>query len=47
MGHQQKGKHHKRKRSWHHLSNQDRKWTRAVRRLERALTGTTTTRAKD
>lgn len=33
MGHRQKGKAMKRKRSWHHLRNQDGKWARAMKRL--------------
>lgn len=37
MGRRQKGKHMKRKRSWHRLPNQDRQWERAVRKLEKAL----------
>ncbi|GJJ24130.1 hypothetical protein MTY414_78040 [Mycolicibacterium mageritense] len=37
MGRRQKGKHLKRKRSWHHLGNQDRKYARAVRQLDRAI----------
>lgn len=41
MGHRQKGKAMKRKRSWHRLRNQDAKWARAMHRLEKATTDTT------
>ena len=37
MGHRQKGKSMKRKRSWHRLPNQDQKFERAMRKLERAI----------
>lgn len=38
MGRRQKGKHMKRKRSWHHrLGGPDRAFRRAVRKLDRAL----------
>ncbi len=36
MGRRQKGKHLKRKRSWHHLRNQDRKFEAAIRKIDRA-----------
>jgi len=37
MGHEQKGKHHKRKRSWHRRGRgPDRAFARAIRKLERA-----------
>ena len=40
MGHRQKGKGHKRKRSWHRRgAGPDRSFARAVRRLERAGMG--------
>ncbi|AXH46904.1 hypothetical protein I5G67_gp067 [Mycobacterium phage Aminay] len=36
MGHRQKGKGGKRKRSWHHLGNQDRIFRRAITALDNA-----------
>jgi hypothetical protein len=38
MGHEQKGKSRKRKRSWHRRgAGPDRAWARAIRRIEKAI----------
>jgi hypothetical protein len=37
MGHRQKGKSMKRKRSWHRLRNQDSRWERAMKKLTAAM----------
>jgi hypothetical protein len=41
MGHRQKGKGKKRRKSWHRTVKQDGLYRRAARRLERSQTATT------
>ena len=36
MGHRQKGKHLKRKRSWHRGRGEARRWEKASKKLEKA-----------
>lgn len=39
MGHRQKGKHKKRKKSWHRGRGEDKRWIKAYKRMSKVLDG--------